>query len=268
MILTKEMKVWLNLKRQTRDAAKSRAKVARERFNNSRKAEKQYGRQLRAVARQIGMIVKGMTEDGEIKNPTKLMDALTQYSKLLNPWARSVAKKMIDEVSVRDEKSWYDLGNEIGRSLKKEIATTPVGHLLTSRLEEQVELITSLPLKAAKRVHKLTLEGIVSGTRAVDIAAEIRRTGEVSESLAMLTARTEVARTASLLTESRAKHVGSDGYFWRTAKDADVRDSHREMEGKFVRWDQPPTLSDGTTTHAGQIYNCRCYPEPYLPELD
>lgn len=257
-----------NLKRKTRDAAKSRAKIARERFNNSRIVEKQYARQLRAVARQIGMIVKGMTEDGEVKNPDKLIDALTQYSKLLNPWARSVAKKMIEEVGVRDERSWYQLGNEIGRALKKEIATTPVGHFLTTRLEEQVELITSMPLKAAKRVHKLTLEGIAKGTRAAEIAAEIKRTGKVSEGRAMLIARTEVARTASLLTESRARHVGSDGYFWRTAKDADVRDSHREMEGKFVRWDEPPTLSDGTTTHAGQIYNCRCYPEPHLPDLD
>jgi uncharacterized protein with gpF-like domain len=37
------------------------------------------------------------------------------------------------------------------------------------------------------------------------------------------------------------------------------------MEGVPVRWDQPPTLSDGTVTHAGQIYNCRCWPEPILP---
>jgi uncharacterized protein with gpF-like domain len=45
-----------------------------------------------------------------------------------------------------------------------------------------------------------------------------------------------------------------------------VRESHKAMNGKFVRWDSPPTLSDGTTTHAGQIYNCRCYPDPVLPE--
>ena len=84
----------------------------------------------------------------------------------------------------------------------------------------------------------------------------------------MLIARTEVARTASGLTEARARHVGSDGYFWRTAKDADVRDSHRQMEGKFVKWNEPPTLSDGTVTHAGQIYNCRCYAEPVINELN
>jgi uncharacterized protein with gpF-like domain len=40
------------------------------------------------------------------------------------------------------------------------------------------------------------------------------------------------------------------------------------MNGKFVYYDKPPTLSDGTTTHAGEIYNCRCYKDPVLPEPD
>ncbi|MGN5479510.1 phage minor head protein [Cupriavidus basilensis] len=58
--------------------------------------------------------------------------------------------------------------------------------------------------------------------------------------------------------------IGSPGYFWRTSGDKDVRDSHRDMEGKFVEWDKPPTL-DGMTGHAGCFPNCRCYPEPALP---
>jgi uncharacterized protein with gpF-like domain len=37
------------------------------------------------------------------------------------------------------------------------------------------------------------------------------------------------------------------------------------MEGKFVTWDDPPTL-DGMKGHAGQFPNCRCYPEPVIPE--
>jgi uncharacterized protein with gpF-like domain len=39
------------------------------------------------------------------------------------------------------------------------------------------------------------------------------------------------------------------------------------MEGKFVAWDKPPKLTDGTTGHAGEFPNCRCYPEPVIPEL-
>jgi uncharacterized protein with gpF-like domain len=69
-----------------------------------------------------------------------------------------------------------------------------------------------------------------------------------------------------VLTQARAEHIGSEGYIWRTSNDSDVRHSHKEMNGRYVRWDTPPRLSDGTVTHAGQIYNCRCYPEPVIPD--
>jgi SPP1 gp7 family putative phage head morphogenesis protein len=100
-------------------------------------------------------------------------------------------------------------------------------------LAEQVTLIKSIPLDAAQRVHEWTLAGIEDGTRAKEVAAQILRTNEVSANRAMLIARTETARTSSKLTESRARHVGSEGYIWRTSRDSDVRDSHREMEGKI-----------------------------------
>lgn len=174
---------------------------------------------------------------------------------------------MLADVSARDSQTWMELSGELSKALRDEIRNAPTGELMREMLAEQVTLIKSLPLEAAQRVHDLTLKGIEDGTRAKEIAKEIARSGEVSMNRANLIARTEVARTASKLTEARATHIGSEGYIWRTSKDSDVRHSHKEMEGKYVRWDTPPKLSDGTVTHAGQIYNCRCYPEPVIPEL-
>jgi SPP1 gp7 family putative phage head morphogenesis protein len=114
-------------------------------------------------------------------------------------------------------------------------------------------------------VHKLTYEGLSDATRADEIKKMILKSGEVTESRATLIARTEVGRASTNLARSRAQYVGSDGYIWRTAHDHDVRESHRKMEGKFVRWDRPPTL-DGLIGHAGALPNCRCYPEPVLPD--
>ena len=115
-------------------------------------------------------------------------------------------------------------------------------------------------------MHELTLKGLEGGVRAETVSQEILRSGDVSKSRAILIARTEVARTAFALTRARALHVGSAAYVWRTSRDSDVRKSHREMEGKVIQWDDAPTLSDGTTTHAGCIYNCRCWAEPILPD--
>ncbi|NII73252.1 SPP1 gp7 family putative phage head morphogenesis protein [Dyella sp. SG562] len=195
-----------------------------------------------------------------------MTDLLRNYSEALTGWATRTAATMLEDVNRRDRQAWQELAAEMSHELQQEIRHAPTGVAMRGLLDEQVTLIKSMPLDAAKRVHELTLKGLEDSTRASEIAKEIAASGQVTASRANLIARTEVARSASVLTQARAEHVGSDGYIWRTAGDGDVRHSHKQMNGKFVRWDSPPKLSDGTTTHAGQIYNCRCYPEPVLPE--
>jgi SPP1 gp7 family putative phage head morphogenesis protein len=250
---------------KTRDDRPSAAerRAARERFATAQRVEAEYMRSLRQLTRQVDHMVRGMAG----RDNAALERMLRQYSEIVEPWAKTVAEKMVADIARRDATAWSALGRSIGRSLKKELQTAPVGHALQGFLGEQVRLITSLPLEAAERVHKLTTEGLVSGRRAEEITRDILETGGVTESRARLIARTEIARTASGLTMARAQHVGSTHYIWRTVGDSDTRKSHKAMNGVVVPWASPPVLSDGTTTHAGMIYYCRCYPEPILTEL-
>ncbi len=190
---------------------------------------------------------------------------LRHYAEGLMPWAEATAARMLADVNRRDETAWMEQAKEMSRALREEIRTAPTGATMRALLAEQVTLIQSIPLEAAQRVHELTLEGIENGTRASEISKAIQASGEVAKSRADLIARTEVARTASTLTQARALHIGSTGYIWRTSGDSDVRESHRKMNGQFVAWDDPPTL-DKMTGHAGAFPNCRCYPEPVIPE--
>jgi SPP1 gp7 family putative phage head morphogenesis protein len=208
-----------------------------------------------------------MFEPGDAQALPTMTTMLDRYAEALNDWAVRTATKMLENVNQRDMQGWLELAGEMSVALKDEIRNAPTGKLFKGLLDEQVDLIKSLPRDAAKRVHELTIKGLEDSTRAKEIAKEIGRSGEVTMGRANLIARTEVARTASVLTQARAEHIGSEGYIWRTSHDSDVRHSHKQMEGKFIRWDSPPTLSDGTKTHAGQIYNCRCYPEPVIPDL-
>ncbi len=210
------------------------------------------------------MLVNGFPPGDPSVLPT-IEQLLQRYAEALTPWAERAAAEMLTEVNRRDEKAWMQYSADLSRALRQEIRTAPTGATMQALMGEQVTLIKSIPLDAAKRVHKLTIEGIEDSTRASEISKAIQAAGDVAKSRADLIARTEVARTASTLTEARALHVGSPGYFWRTSGDGDVRESHREMEGKFVAWDDPPTL-DGMKGHAGQFPNCRCYPEPVIPE--
>lgn len=249
-----------------RERRLARRKV-RERFSRARIAGVSYERSLRAVARQIGVLVRGMAP-GPGVYPSALTAALQQYAQMLRPWAKSVAERMAAEVAQRDYKAWMSAAREMGSLLTHEIAQTPIGERTREIVNEQVELITSLPLEAAARVQRLAVESIsATGARPKEIAAEILRTEQVTKSRALLIARTESAKASSALTQARAEFVGSEGYIWRTAGDSDVRPLHRKLEGKYFRWDDPPVIGEnGERGHPGTIYNCRCFSEPILPD--
>ena len=250
---------------KTADLAPRETVRERRAFSDVRRAEARYATQLRSVASQIGAIVRGLAPDGGVPDPDVVERALRSYSQILRPWAKSVGARMLADVQRRDWAVWKSLASDMSDAMRAELAAAPTGEALRRLLDEQVELITSIPLDAARRVHKLALEARTSGSRADTIVKEIMRSGHVSKSRANLIARTEVARTASGLVQARATFAGSEGYIWRTVEDSAVRRSHKKMSGRFVRWDSPPT-TDGLIGHAGQLPNCRCYPEPVLPD--
>lgn len=243
-------------------------RVIRERFRRAQKAEKAFGKKLKQVARQVGHIVKEFSPKGVVKNFQELNQTLRRYADMLGPWAKSVSESMVAEVAQRDEHAWAEVGREVGQALRKEVRRAPTGAAMRQLMEEQVELIKSIPIEAAQRVHKLTIEGMLNSTRAKETAKEIMRTTKVTESRAMLIARTETTRTATAMVQSRAQYIGSEGYIWRTAGDSDVRKIHKHLEGKFIKWSEPPISGEnGERAHAGAIYNCRCYPEPVIPDV-
>jgi SPP1 gp7 family putative phage head morphogenesis protein len=196
-----------------------------------------------------------------------LIQLLDAYADALKPWARATATRMIMDVDGQDRASWRALGNAISAQLRNDILNTPVGEIMRSRLDEQVTLITSLPIEAGKRVHELTLKGLDDSRRYQEVAEEIGRSGEVTESRAILIARTETSRTASGLDEARATYNGFPDYIWHTAEDGDVRPGHQEMDGKVCQWASPPAVNENGRImhfHPGCIWNCRCWAEPII----
>jgi len=239
-------------------------RVAREDWAKARRAEIQYGASLRKIARHIADLIRGSAPRSEA-DASALERALTRYAEILDPWAHKRAEAMIAEIRARSDKQWRKVAAEMGRGFR-EILTGPdaIGQRQRELMAEQITLIKSIPIEAAERVHHLVQQSVIKGERFTSIVPEIMRGGEVSKSKATLIARTETGRALTALTQARAETVGSEGYIWRTVKDADVRPSHRAMEGKFVRWDDPPT-TDGMTYHAGAGPNCRCFAEPVIP---
>ena len=224
-------------------------------FTKSIWIEKKYSRQLRGVAREIGRIIGGHNST-TLSGLQVMQRALEQYAGILRPWAVKTAQQTAEQLDRQDRAMWIKQSREIGAGLRDLIDNQPAGGTLQDFLDRQVHYITSLPIEAGQRVQDLAREAMAGGRRPDEIANEIARSGEVTESRATLIARTECARTASLLTQVRAEGIGATHYIWRTSKDRAVRHSHKMMEGKVCELADPPTLSDGTTTNPGQIYNC------------
>lgn len=234
----------------------------------TKKVEQRYARALRNVARFSGQLVKMHVEGASITDVPGLNRAVSEYMQALAPWARRRALEMVTGVNTNNEKFWNAAARAASQALRLELAEAPVGQVARAIVAEQVGLITSIPAQAAERAQALAQQAVEDGTRATEVAEMLQATTEVTESRAALIARTEVSKANASINEARSLSVGSEGYIWRTAGDADVRESHAEMDGQYVAWNDPPTLSDGTVTHAGQIYNCRCYAESVLPARD
>lgn len=243
----------------------------RSRWEMARVAESSYAQRLRHVAQVVQQLVVGYAPDGELspQDEPYLRHALERYAEQLRPWARTVARYMVADVGRRNEAVWKKVAKDMGQSLRAEILQAPTGMLYQALMAEQVELITSLPTKAAERVHRLVTEGMAQSTRASEIAKEILRTGEVTANRATLIARTEVARAASNFTQARAQYAGSPGYIWRTSGDGAVRETHKAVNGQYIPWDAPPKTDPNLEPyHAGCGPNCRCYPDPILPDFN
>lgn len=235
-------------------------------FAVSNAIERQYERELRKIAKVSGQLVESHIDGAEIIDEPSMLKALADYSRIITPWAIRKSSDIIRQIDARNRKAWESTANKIGKSLRKEVYNTPIGFVAQQLLNEQVTLIKSLPIQAGERAQKLALQAAIDGSRADVVKEDLLNTTSVTESRAMLIARTEVAKSNATINRARALSIDSDQYIWRTMGDGDVRDSHAEVDGKVFNWNDPPTLSDGTTTHPGEIYNCRCYAEPVLPE--
>lgn len=259
------------------------------RWQASAAVEREYAARLRIIARHIDELVRAWARDGALTGADveALSRQLNNYAAVLEPWARAAAERMLAAVDRRNFGAWMTHSRRIAAGLRQEVFETPIGEVMRASLDRQVALITSLPIEAAERAQRLALGEYIAGNRIGEIrslgpqargpltalpeglAKEILKTGNVTASRANLIARTSVSTASTELTKARAEFVGSPGYFWRSAGDADVRLRHKVLNGKFIRWDDPPIAGEkGERYHAGSGPNCRCFPSPVLPDED
>lgn len=165
--------------------------------------------------------------------------------------------------------------------------------ILEAWARENVDLIRTQPqwwlrgkVDAQGRVVRVGIEQIVAervreGRTWTALQRELQSRLDITRSHAELIARDQINKLNADITEDTQQQADVESYRWRTADDSRVRgrpdglypkspERHWQMEGRVVRWDQPPrgTGPYGTAAHAGKSIQCRCYPEPIIDDLD
>lgn len=255
------------------DARKEKRAKSKSKFKASTAAEKEFYRSLKKVAQATGHIIDRHTDGAMVIDPRAMTKALQDYSEKIGPWATKQSAKLLEKVSKSNKRAYKNQSQAMGQILRNELAETHEFGVGMALLNEQVELIKSIPIEAGLRAQRIAAENFFNGTRATpdaEVVAQLQEemgmSTQVAVNRAKLIARTETARANAAFVQSRAISVGVQGYIWRTTMDGAERHAHAQMDGKYVAYDKPPRLSDGTVGHAGTFPNCRCWQDPVLPE--
>jgi SPP1 gp7 family putative phage head morphogenesis protein len=169
---------------------------------------------------------------------------------------------------------------------------------LKSFISENVSLIAKLKGETLHDIRRIVESGLRKGDTYDSIRDAILdgtdlEAGRFSktEARATLIARDQVGKFNGELTSIRQQSIGIKTYYWRTAGDERVRDSHDALDGMLCSWDDDTIYSDDngetwqnrSTIEAfegdpGEDYQCRCWgeavflepePEPEAePEMD
>lgn len=242
-------------------------------WRRARHIEKEFLASLIKICNIFNRIAKS-TKDTEAFNKAMFdFQNSDQYERFLI----SSVKRMVTGLNQGNSRTWREAakkatqGKMLYHALMEEL-NKGTNRIIENQIIENVSLIKTLPMDVADKVVRDVEEATFKGKRAEEIAKLIRKkTYQHARASARLIARTEVSKTTTALTKARSQELDLNWYVWRTALDGDrVRKSHRFMEGVLVNWNEPPSPEQlvGEKNvgyyHAGNIWNCRCYPEPLI----
>lgn len=131
-------------------------------------------------------------------------------------------------------------------------------------VDENVSLIKTIPFDTLDDMRQIVRDGFVEGKSTTKIMREIQDKYNVEKNHARLLARDQIGKLNAKITEAQQRDAGIEEYIWCDCGDSRVRDSHKALNGKKFRWDDPPVvdIKTGRRCHPQEDYQCRCRAKP------
>jgi SPP1 gp7 family putative phage head morphogenesis protein len=153
--------------------------------------------------------------------------------------------------------------------------------IIESWAQENARLISKMVEDEHQRVASIISSTFRSGGQITDARKEIQVALNVSKKRADLIAQNEYGNLYGQLDKQNNERLGIEYYEWHTRLDERVRRSHKVLEGKICRWDDPTVYKDslddkawkkrssigGVNAHPSQDIRCRCVGYSVIPEF-
>lgn len=251
----------------------------------SYKVELWYKQQLLAIVAQLRQIAReellpelkrneplyakatdGLTLDRLPRRPLetsfrRMVERVGGIEKTAKRLAALAVQRSADTV---DERLKASIKSSVGIDITPLLSSSgPVMDALNAATTANIELITSIPDQYFEKLEDAVNKNMERGIRYEDLAKEVERIGDVTESRAKLIARDQTSKMNGSFNQARQTSLGIDKYVWQTSGDERVRPDHADNDGKLFSWKDAPA----ETGHPGHDVNCRCVAIPYF-DLD
>ena len=194
----------------------------------------------------------------------------------LNAFLDAAEQESIPEINFDEytEKTLVDLDKQYSNTVTEELEIPlSMSGFIQDELKKEYTENMNLYIKKwheeqIVRLREQVQENATLGFRASRLQDAIKAEYGVSANKARFLARQETSLLVSKYREETYKEAGVDQYQWSTSHDSRVRDTHKDLNGKFFRWDSPPIVDihKGRRAHPGEDFGCRCVAIPIIRE--
>lgn len=229
--------------------------------------------QLKAVSREVLLPELKRMEPLYAKATDGIVRDRAAYSHVVNDkiaearrklgGIEGVAKRLADAATKRslntvDERLAASVKGSVGVDISGFMSRSgPIQEIAAAAQRANIDLITSIPDQYFDKLGDSINKSIEAGVRFDDLAGDVERIGDVTESRAKLIARDQTSKMNGAFNMIRQTSLGIARYTWQTAGDERVREEHQANDGQDFDWNDPPA-----TGHPGEDVNCRCIAIP------
>jgi SPP1 gp7 family putative phage head morphogenesis protein len=220
---------------------------------------------------ELPMIIKDAIASGSMKFKEKLAAIDKKLEKLLPAEIAAQAS-----LSKHFDSTIWKVDRDVLKSMEHLLISPALSAEARKQLADEWQHNARLSIEglATEQISKLRSDiqaSITAGNRYQSLVKIIQASHGVSMNKAKFIARQETSLLMTKLKEMRYTSSGVDSYRWvcvAGSKAHQVRPSHKVLDGKIFRWDDPPQTSSQNEpirhNNPGQDFNCRCAATPII----